>query len=163
MSVLPLASFLVRILSSGETHSPRHENPRLNMDRPIKRGGTGPRGALATLSQYMLSSAATFSFFLAVGSVSSRLHLANTRIFSWMARSWMSSRSSETMDCYRHICRPRKCSSSHHSSGQEQKVRCSYVHAGKQRKHEEQQFPPESLIFLLLIRSRYMCPGVCDQ
>ncbi|KIJ68776.1 hypothetical protein HYDPIDRAFT_107021 [Hydnomerulius pinastri MD-312] len=35
----------------------------------ILRGGAGPRGALATLSQYMLSSAATFSFFLAVGSV----------------------------------------------------------------------------------------------
>ncbi|KAG1757949.1 hypothetical protein EDB19DRAFT_1891597 [Suillus lakei] len=31
--------------------------------------GTGPRGFLATLSQYMLSSAATFSFFLAIGSV----------------------------------------------------------------------------------------------
>ncbi|KAA1468378.1 hypothetical protein DENSPDRAFT_833653 [Dentipellis sp. KUC8613] len=35
----------------------------------ILRGGAGPRGALATLSQYMLSSAATFSFFLAIGSV----------------------------------------------------------------------------------------------
>lgn len=35
----------------------------------ILRGGAGPRGAMATLSQYMLSSAATFSFFLAVGSV----------------------------------------------------------------------------------------------
>ncbi|KAF8528020.1 reactive mitochondrial oxygen species modulator 1-domain-containing protein [Hysterangium stoloniferum] len=35
----------------------------------IIRGGAGPRGALATLSQYMLSSAATFSFFLAIGSV----------------------------------------------------------------------------------------------
>jgi hypothetical protein len=33
------------------------------------RGGAGPRGFLATLSQYMLSSAATFSFFLAIGSV----------------------------------------------------------------------------------------------
>ncbi|KAF9455467.1 hypothetical protein BDZ94DRAFT_1278105 [Collybia nuda] len=36
----------------------------------IFRGGAGPRGFLATLSQYMLSSAATFSFFLAIGSVS---------------------------------------------------------------------------------------------
>jgi hypothetical protein len=36
----------------------------------VLRGGAGPRGVLATLSQYMLSSAATFSFFLAVGSVS---------------------------------------------------------------------------------------------
>uniref|UniRef100_A0A8H8CQL7 Uncharacterized protein n=1 Tax=Psilocybe cubensis TaxID=181762 RepID=A0A8H8CQL7_PSICU len=35
----------------------------------IIRGGAGPRGALATLSQYMLSSAATFSFFLSIGSV----------------------------------------------------------------------------------------------
>ncbi|TFK76694.1 hypothetical protein BDN72DRAFT_4151 [Pluteus cervinus] len=35
----------------------------------IMRGGAGPRGFLATLSQYMLSSAATFSFFLAIGSV----------------------------------------------------------------------------------------------
>ncbi|KAH9982146.1 reactive mitochondrial oxygen species modulator 1-domain-containing protein [Lactifluus volemus] len=35
----------------------------------ILRGGAGPRGLLATLSQYMLSSAATFSFFLAIGSV----------------------------------------------------------------------------------------------
>jgi hypothetical protein len=35
----------------------------------IHRGGAGPRGFLATLSQYMLSSAATFSFFLAIGSV----------------------------------------------------------------------------------------------
>lgn len=33
------------------------------------RQGAGPRGLLATLSQYMLSSAATFSFFLAIGSV----------------------------------------------------------------------------------------------
>jgi len=35
----------------------------------ILRGGAGPRGYLATLSQYMISSAATFSFFLAIGSV----------------------------------------------------------------------------------------------
>ncbi|KAF8592030.1 hypothetical protein K439DRAFT_1643983 [Ramaria rubella] len=35
----------------------------------IIRAGAGPRGFLATLSQYMLSSAATFSFFLAIGSV----------------------------------------------------------------------------------------------
>ncbi|CAE6471601.1 unnamed protein product [Rhizoctonia solani] len=35
----------------------------------ILRGGAGPRGAMATLSQYMLSSAATFSFFLSIGSV----------------------------------------------------------------------------------------------
>ncbi|KAF9229691.1 hypothetical protein BS17DRAFT_771796 [Gyrodon lividus] len=35
----------------------------------ILRSGAGSRGFLATLSQYMLSSAATFSFFLAVGSV----------------------------------------------------------------------------------------------
>ncbi|KAJ8521793.1 hypothetical protein ONZ45_g1567 [Pleurotus djamor] len=35
----------------------------------ILRGGAGPRGALSTLSQYMLSSAATFGFFLSIGSV----------------------------------------------------------------------------------------------
>jgi Reactive mitochondrial oxygen species modulator 1 len=35
----------------------------------VQSGGAGPRGFLATLSQYMLSSAATFSFFLAIGSV----------------------------------------------------------------------------------------------
>jgi len=35
----------------------------------IIRGGAGPRGALPTLSQYMLSSAATFGFFLSIGSV----------------------------------------------------------------------------------------------
>ncbi|GJE87841.1 Romo1 domain-containing protein [Phanerochaete sordida] len=35
----------------------------------ILRGGAGPRGVLSTLSQYMLSSAATFGFFLSIGSV----------------------------------------------------------------------------------------------
>jgi len=35
----------------------------------IIRGGAGSRGALPVLSQYMLSSAATFSFFLSIGSV----------------------------------------------------------------------------------------------
>ncbi|KAJ7171880.1 reactive mitochondrial oxygen species modulator 1-domain-containing protein [Mycena crocata] len=33
------------------------------------RNGAGPRGVLSTLSKTMLSSAATFSFFLAIGSV----------------------------------------------------------------------------------------------
>lgn len=37
------------------------------------RGGAGPRGVLPTLSQYMLSSAATFGFFLAIGSVSAQI------------------------------------------------------------------------------------------
>jgi hypothetical protein len=37
-------------------------------------GGAGPRGVMATLSQYMLSSAATFSFFLSIGSVSVLLY-----------------------------------------------------------------------------------------
>ncbi|KAK7694227.1 hypothetical protein QCA50_001407 [Cerrena zonata] len=35
----------------------------------ILRGGAGPRGALPTLSQYMLTSGATFGFFLSIGSV----------------------------------------------------------------------------------------------
>ncbi|WFD37902.1 subunit of TIM23 translocase complex [Malassezia japonica] len=35
----------------------------------ILRAGPGPRGALATLSQYMLSSGATFGFFMSIGSV----------------------------------------------------------------------------------------------
>ncbi|KAF8633936.1 hypothetical protein AX15_001120 [Amanita polypyramis BW_CC] len=35
----------------------------------VMRHGAGSRGFMATLSQYMLSSAATFSFFLAIGSV----------------------------------------------------------------------------------------------
>ena len=47
---------------SSPPSSRTHELPR-------ERGGAGPRGFLATLSHYMLSSAATFSFFLAIGSV----------------------------------------------------------------------------------------------
>ncbi|KIO20454.1 hypothetical protein M407DRAFT_220651 [Tulasnella calospora MUT 4182] len=35
----------------------------------ILRGGAGPRGFLATLSQYMLGSAASFAFFLSIGSI----------------------------------------------------------------------------------------------
>ncbi|KAG8953080.1 subunit of TIM23 translocase complex [Tulasnella sp. 424] len=35
----------------------------------IIRGGAGPRGFLATLSQYMLGSAASFAFFLSIGSI----------------------------------------------------------------------------------------------
>ena len=40
----------------------------------FSRAGPGPRGAMGTLSQYMLSSAATFGFFLAIGSVSFSKH-----------------------------------------------------------------------------------------
>ena len=47
-----------------DDNSPNDENCR---------GGAGPRGFMATLSQYMLSSAATFSFFLAIGSVSASI------------------------------------------------------------------------------------------
>lgn len=35
----------------------------------ILRAGPGPRGALGTLSQFMLSSAATFGFFMSIGTV----------------------------------------------------------------------------------------------
>ena len=47
-------------------HSRLHETLNANHAR---RGGAGPRGVLPTLSQYMLSSAATFGFFLSIGSV----------------------------------------------------------------------------------------------
>ncbi|KGB78798.2 protein mgr2 [Cryptococcus deuterogattii R265] len=40
-----------------------------NTDFCSNRAGPGPRGVVATLSQYMLSSAATFGFFMSVGSV----------------------------------------------------------------------------------------------
>ncbi|TXT15503.1 hypothetical protein VHUM_00006 [Vanrija humicola] len=36
----------------------------------ILRGGPGPRGAIHTLGQYMAGSAASFAFFLSIGSVS---------------------------------------------------------------------------------------------
>jgi len=35
----------------------------------IMRNGAGPRGFVATLSQYMLASGASFAFFLSIGSV----------------------------------------------------------------------------------------------
>ncbi|KAL7412142.1 reactive mitochondrial oxygen species modulator 1-domain-containing protein [Mrakia frigida] len=35
----------------------------------VLRGGAGPKGPLHTMSQYMLSSAATFGFFMSIGSV----------------------------------------------------------------------------------------------
>ncbi len=46
-----------------------NNNTRLNVPY-AHRGGAGPRGILPTLSQYMLSSGATFAFFLSIGSVS---------------------------------------------------------------------------------------------
>ncbi|KAI0935871.1 hypothetical protein AcW1_000269 [Taiwanofungus camphoratus] len=79
----------------------------------IIRGGPGPRGVLPTLSQYMLSSAATFSFFLAIGSVirndallpphleAARLHLASPNVRSksegmaMMRRRWEAERTRE--------------------------------------------------------------------
>jgi hypothetical protein len=54
--------FFTTLISSIRAHS------------SVYRGGAGPRGFLATLSQYMLSSAATFSFFLAIGSVRLRFY-----------------------------------------------------------------------------------------
>lgn len=47
---------------------------RIVRPNPHIRGGAGPRGVLPTLSQYMLSSAATFGFFLAIGSVSVQIY-----------------------------------------------------------------------------------------
>ncbi|EAU92967.2 hypothetical protein CC1G_03754 [Coprinopsis cinerea okayama7 len=44
-------------------------SPFVALALTVPRHGAGPRGFMATLSQYMLSSAATFSFFLAIGSV----------------------------------------------------------------------------------------------
>ena len=48
--------------------------------RSVHRQGAGPRGALVSLSQYMLSSAATFGFFLSIGSVSLIVGLLVTKI-----------------------------------------------------------------------------------
>lgn len=55
---------IIRQVLSDETF-------RLVWLTPVQRHGAGPHGLMATLSQYMLSSAATFSFFLAIGSVRS--------------------------------------------------------------------------------------------
>lgn len=74
-----MVSSLVHIVSSGTSNYIRPTSMSLTTDDkclrfydPIYlcRGGAGPRGALPTLSQYMLSSAATFGFFLSIGSVS---------------------------------------------------------------------------------------------
>ncbi|KIK26479.1 hypothetical protein PISMIDRAFT_675846 [Pisolithus microcarpus 441] len=54
----------------------------------ILRSGAGPRGFLATLSQYMLSSAATFSFFLAIGSV--RVSLGSKKCLHKLRSPWVS-------------------------------------------------------------------------
>ena len=85
----------------------------------IQRGGAGPRGFLATLSQYMLSSAATFSFFLAIGSVRMNflhpsptpplchprfhLHLNTVRVFMADTRPRLLE---VTLSCH-HIWKPR--------------------------------------------------------
>lgn len=55
------------------------------LDRDVElmiSGGPGPRGAMATMSQYMLSSAATFGFFMSIGSVS--LPASHTNPMEWI-------------------------------------------------------------------------------
>lgn len=46
----------------------------MGVELTVGSSGPGPRGTLATLSQYMLSSAATFGFFMSIGSVRLPLH-----------------------------------------------------------------------------------------
>ncbi|PWN46550.1 hypothetical protein IE53DRAFT_372259, partial [Violaceomyces palustris] len=45
--------------------------------------GPGPRGAMATLTQFMGSSAATFGFFMSIGTVIRTESLENGRDHLW--------------------------------------------------------------------------------
>ncbi len=60
MEHLPVRMFLESIEDKMA-----HFSSRAN----VYRYGAGTRGTLSTLSMYMLNSAATFSFFLSIGSV----------------------------------------------------------------------------------------------
>lgn len=56
----------------------------------ILRYGAGPKGFLGTLSQYMLSSAATFGFFMSIGSVirtQERIMAPNSQYPRWKERN----------------------------------------------------------------------------
>lgn len=51
----------------------------------ILRAGPGPRGAMATLAQYMISSGATFGFFMSIGTVIRTESLPSSRDEQWRA------------------------------------------------------------------------------
>jgi hypothetical protein len=68
-----------------------------------RRSGPGPKGALHTLSQYMLSSAATFGFFLSIGSVRPALPFERSPLTCMGHRSFATTRtlSSSRLTCRR--------------------------------------------------------------
>ncbi|KAL4399104.1 subunit of TIM23 translocase complex [Malassezia pachydermatis] len=51
----------------------------------ILRAGPGPRGVMGTLAQYMLSSGATFGFFMSIGSVIRTESLPSSQEQRWRA------------------------------------------------------------------------------
>ena len=114
---------------------------------PRRRSGPGPRGFLATLSQYMLSSAATFSFFLAIGSVRALLSYPLSGLIDYPK-----SRSSEVTRLSRHILKPRIFSSCHPSSEVERRERPFSRRGGRQRKIvvvNHKNAPPSHLVFFI--------------